>query len=46
MEETIELAELFTWNLFVDGLAGEVGSGAGVVLVNPKSHKLNSTVWF
>ncbi|XP_022883217.1 uncharacterized protein LOC111399949 [Olea europaea var. sylvestris] len=41
------------WNLlspphgtFVDGSAGDTGSGARVVLVNPKGHKLNSTVRF
>lgn len=42
----MEPAEPPTWNLFVDGLAGETGSGPGVVLVSPEGHKLNSAVWF
>ncbi|XP_022852500.1 uncharacterized protein LOC111374102 [Olea europaea var. sylvestris] len=36
MEEAMELVEPPTWNLFVDGLAGDTGSGAGVVLVSPE----------
>ncbi|XP_022846411.1 uncharacterized protein LOC111369165 [Olea europaea var. sylvestris] len=35
-----------TWNLFVDGSAGDTSSGAGVVLISPEGYKLNSTVRF
>ncbi|XP_022845257.1 uncharacterized protein LOC111368242 [Olea europaea var. sylvestris] len=40
----MEPVELPTWSLFVDGSAGDVGSGAGVVLISPEGHKLTSTV--
>ncbi|XP_022864755.1 uncharacterized protein LOC111384672 [Olea europaea var. sylvestris] len=46
VEEVMEPVEPPTWNLFVDGLAGETGLEVGVVLVSPEGHKLNSAVRF
>ncbi|XP_022845288.1 uncharacterized protein LOC111368282 [Olea europaea var. sylvestris] len=46
VDEIMEPAEPPTWNLFIDGSAGEVGSGAGVVLISPEGHKLTSAVRF
>ncbi|XP_022889049.1 uncharacterized protein LOC111404482 [Olea europaea var. sylvestris] len=46
VDEIIEPIDPPTWNLFVDGSAGDAGSGAGVVLISPEGHKLNSTVRF
>ncbi|XP_022874149.1 uncharacterized protein LOC111392970 [Olea europaea var. sylvestris] len=46
VDEIMEQAELPTWNLFVDGSARDAGFGAEVILINPKGHKLNSTVRF
>ncbi|XP_022877058.1 uncharacterized protein LOC111395308 [Olea europaea var. sylvestris] len=46
VDEIREPAEPPTWDLFVDGSAGNAGSGAGVVLINPEGHKLNSAVRF
>lgn len=41
-----ELSELLMWNLFVDGFVGQTGSGAEVILVSPKGHKLNCAIRF
>ncbi|XP_022856263.1 uncharacterized protein LOC111377401 [Olea europaea var. sylvestris] len=46
VDEIMENAELPTWNLFVDGSARDTSSGAGVVLISPEGHKLNSVVRF
>ncbi|XP_022897512.1 uncharacterized protein LOC111411189 [Olea europaea var. sylvestris] len=46
VDEIMEPAEPPMWNLFVDGSAGHVGSGVGVVLINPEVHKLTSIVRF
>ncbi|XP_022843327.1 uncharacterized protein LOC111366872, partial [Olea europaea var. sylvestris] len=46
VDEIMEPIEPPMWNLFVDGSAGEVGSGAGVVLISPEGHKLTSAVRF
>ncbi|XP_022846413.1 uncharacterized protein LOC111369168 [Olea europaea var. sylvestris] len=46
VDEIMDPVEPPTWNLFVDGLAGDTDSGARVVLINPEGHKLNSTMRF
>ncbi|XP_022853497.1 uncharacterized protein LOC111374967 [Olea europaea var. sylvestris] len=46
VDEIMEQAEPPTWNLFIDGSAGDAGSGARVVLISLEGHKLNSTVRF
>ncbi|XP_022858151.1 uncharacterized protein LOC111379057 [Olea europaea var. sylvestris] len=46
VDEIMELIEPPTWNLFIDGSAGDASSGAGVILISPKGHKLNSVVRF
>ncbi|XP_022856949.1 uncharacterized protein LOC111378016 [Olea europaea var. sylvestris] len=46
VDEIMENAERPTWNLFVDGSAGDTGSGAEVVLISPEGHKLNSAMRF
>ncbi|XP_022855998.1 uncharacterized protein LOC111377175 [Olea europaea var. sylvestris] len=46
VDEIMEPIEPPTWNLFIDGSAGDVGSGAGVVLISPEGHKLTSVVRF
>ncbi|XP_022880864.1 uncharacterized protein LOC111398160 [Olea europaea var. sylvestris] len=46
MEAAMKPAEPPTWNLFVDGSSGEIGSGAGIVLKSLEGHKLNCTVRF
>ncbi|XP_022891607.1 uncharacterized protein LOC111406405 [Olea europaea var. sylvestris] len=40
VEEVMEPVEPPTWNLFVDGLAGDTGLGAGVFLVSPEGLRL------
>ncbi|XP_063948132.1 uncharacterized protein LOC135152219 [Daucus carota subsp. sativus] len=34
------------WNLYVDGAVNRNGVGAGIVLVNPEGHKLQSSIHF
>ncbi|XP_022881077.1 uncharacterized protein LOC111398398 [Olea europaea var. sylvestris] len=46
VDEIMEPVEPPTWNLFIDGSTGDAGSGAGVVLISPEGHKLNSAVRF
>ncbi|XP_022894074.1 uncharacterized protein LOC111408560 [Olea europaea var. sylvestris] len=46
VDEIMEPIEPPTWNLFIDGSAGEVGSRARVVLISPEGHKLTSAVRF
>lgn len=46
MEATMEPAKPPTWNLFVDGSLGKIGSWAGVVLESLKDHKLDCTIRF
>lgn len=35
-----------TWDFFVDGSLGEIGSGADIVVNSPDGHKLNCAVRF
>lgn len=35
-----------TWSLFIDGLLGKVGSGAGIVPESLKGHRLNRAIRF
>ncbi|XP_022895221.1 uncharacterized protein LOC111409401 [Olea europaea var. sylvestris] len=44
VDEIMESVEPPTWSLLVDGSAGEVGSGTGVVLISPEGHKFTSAV--
>ncbi|XP_022880896.1 uncharacterized protein LOC111398193 [Olea europaea var. sylvestris] len=46
VDEITEQAKPPTWNLFVDGSAGDAGSGTGVVLISPEGHKLTLVVRF
>ncbi|XP_022871367.1 uncharacterized protein LOC111390542 [Olea europaea var. sylvestris] len=46
VDKIMEQAKPPTSNVFVDGSAEDVGSKAGVVLISPEGHKLNSTVRF
>lgn len=41
IEKVMEPAEPITWNLLVDSSFGETGLKAGVVLLSPKSRRLN-----
>ncbi|XP_022861553.1 uncharacterized protein LOC111381936 [Olea europaea var. sylvestris] len=44
VDEIMKNVKPSTWNLFVDGSAGDTSSGARVVLISPKGHKLNSAI--
>lgn len=46
MVEEMESAKPPTWNFIVDGSLGDMGSGAGIVLVSPEEHKLNCAIRF
>ncbi|XP_022848720.1 uncharacterized protein LOC111371032 [Olea europaea var. sylvestris] len=46
VDEIMENVEPPTWNLFMDGSSGKIGSGAEVVLISLKGHKLNSAIMF
>lgn len=46
MGKAIESVESSAWNLFMDGLAGDIGLRTRVVLMSQEGHKLNSTVRF
>ena len=34
------------WNLYVDGTSNDTGSGAGMMLINPKGHKIHCAINF
>ena len=34
------------WKFFMDGSLNKCGSGAGLMLVSPENHRINSALWF